>query len=57
MSDKICGAKTRSGKPCKAKAMANGRCYKHGGASTGAGKGNKNALSMASIVASLTRKI
>lgn len=44
MSDKICGAKTRSGKPCKAKAMANGRCYKHGGASTGAGKGNKNAL-------------
>lgn len=38
-----CGAKTRSGQPCKAYAMPNGRCRKHGGASTGAPKGNQNA--------------
>lgn len=38
-----CGAKTRSGQPCKAHAMSNGRCRKHGGASTGAPKGNQNA--------------
>lgn len=30
-----CGAKTRSGKPCQAPGMANGRCRMHGGASTG----------------------
>lgn len=30
-----CGAKTRSGKPCKAPAMRNGRCRMHGGMSTG----------------------
>lgn len=28
-----CGAKTRSGKPCQAYAMANGRCRMHGGSS------------------------
>ncbi|MEN8250139.1 MAG: HGGxSTG domain-containing protein, partial [Bacteroidota bacterium] len=39
-----CGAKTRSGKPCKAPAMANGRCRMHGGKSTGAPQGNQNAL-------------
>ncbi len=32
---KRCGAKTRSGKPCQCWAMPNGRCYLHGGASTG----------------------
>lgn len=26
-----CGAKTRRGTPCRAPAMANGRCHKHGG--------------------------
>ena len=26
-----CGAKTRSGEPCRHPAMANGRCYLHGG--------------------------
>lgn len=31
-----CGAKTRSGTPCKNYAMANGRCRLHGGKSTGA---------------------
>lgn len=33
---KRCGAKTRSGKPCKNGAMNNGRCRMHGGKSTGA---------------------
>ncbi|WP_077621552.1 phage terminase small subunit [Sediminibacillus massiliensis] len=31
-----CGAKTRSGQPCKNRAMPNGRCRMHGGKSTGA---------------------
>jgi hypothetical protein len=30
-----CGAKTRTGCPCRSPAMANGRCRMHGGASTG----------------------
>ena len=30
---KICGAKTRSGKPCRTYPMANGRCRIHGGKS------------------------
>ena len=32
-----CGARTKSrqGQPCKAPAMPNGRCYHHGGPSTG----------------------
>ena len=30
-----CGARTRSGPPCKGPAMANGRCRSHGGPSTG----------------------
>jgi len=32
---KPCGAKTRSGRPCKTAAMANGRCRMHGGKSLG----------------------
>jgi len=32
---KRCGAKTRSGNPCKNWAMKNGRCRMHGGKSTG----------------------
>ena len=44
-----CGAKTRSGQPCKSKAMANGRCRMHGGKSTGAPKENKNAVKAGSI--------
>jgi hypothetical protein len=32
---RLCGAKTRSGEPCKNGAMANGRCRMHGGKSTG----------------------
>ena len=30
-----CGAKTRSGTPCRSPAMPNGRCRMHGGRSTG----------------------
>jgi hypothetical protein len=41
---KRCGAKTRSGKPCRSPAMANGRCRMHGGPSPGAPKGNRNAF-------------
>jgi len=38
-----CGAKTRSGKPCRSPAMPNGRCRIHGG-KAGAPKGSRNAL-------------
>lgn len=30
-----CGARTRKGTPCKAQALKNGRCFMHGGLSTG----------------------
>jgi uncharacterized protein YjcR len=39
-----CPARTRSGQPCQAPAMPNGRCRMHGGRSPGAPKGNKNAF-------------
>lgn len=39
-----CGAKTRAETPCKGPAMPNGRCKFHGGLSTGAPKGNRNAF-------------
>ncbi len=39
----ICGAKTRSGKPCQTRPMPNGRCRMHGGTNPGAPKGNQNA--------------
>jgi len=53
MPEKSCGAKTRSGEPCK-KAPMEGkkRCKLHGGASTGPKKpavGNKNAAKPGSI--------
>ena len=41
---KRCGARTRSGKPCRSPAMTNGRCRMHGGPSPGAPKGNWNAF-------------
>jgi len=44
MAAQLCGAKTRSGAPCRAFSMPNGRCRKHGGKSTGAPKKNANAL-------------
>jgi hypothetical protein len=43
---KICGAKTRSGKPCTQRAMANGRCRMHGGKSTGPKDKEKHRQSM-----------
>ena len=39
-----CGARTRSVRPCLSPAMPNGRCRMHGGLSTGAPRGNQNAL-------------
>jgi uncharacterized protein YjcR len=40
-----CGAHSRrTGQPCRQPAMANGRCRMHGGRSTGAPKGNRNAF-------------
>lgn len=41
-----CGARTRSGGSCRQPAMANGKCFRHGGRCQGtimARKGNKNA--------------
>ena len=35
MTGNLCGAKTRSGSPCKNAAMSNGRCRLHGGTSPG----------------------
>ena len=37
-----CGARTRSGMPCSAPAMPNGRCHAHGGLSPGAPRGAAN---------------
>ena len=37
-----CGARTRSGSPCRSPAMPNGRCRMHGGLSPGAPKGERN---------------
>ena len=48
----LCGAKTRSGTPCKAKAMPNGRCRMHGGTNKGAPKGNKNKVSKGALYSS-----
>lgn len=42
---KTCGAKTRGGEPCKRRPVAGKtRCRLHGGASTGAPKGNTNGV-------------
>lgn len=39
-----CGAKTRSGAPCKTPAMENGRCRMHGGKTGKTHKGNQHAV-------------
>ena len=46
LSSLRCGAKTRSGKPCRSPAVSGKkRCRMHGGApGSGAPRGNKNAL-------------
>ena len=33
--ERLCNAKTRTGRPCRALALPNGRCVRHGGRSTG----------------------
>ncbi|WP_419187166.1 HGGxSTG domain-containing protein [Solidesulfovibrio carbinoliphilus] len=39
-----CSARSkRTGEPCRQPAMANGKCRFHGGKSTGAPRGNRNA--------------
>jgi hypothetical protein len=44
-----CGAKTRKGTPCQAKALANGRCRNHGGLSTGPRTAEGKARSLAAL--------
>jgi len=46
-----CGARARSGCPCRAPAMANGRCRMHGGTSTGP----RTKEGMARMIAALTK--
>lgn len=42
---RTCGAKSRrTGRPCQAPAMANGRCRMHGGTNPGAPAGNQRAV-------------
>jgi hypothetical protein len=46
----LCGAKTRSGEPCKRHAVpGSSRCKLHGGKSSGPPKGSKNAATPGSI--------
>lgn len=50
MPEKSCGAKTRSGHPCKkAPIKGSNRCRNHGGRSTGPSKGSVNAAKPGSI--------
>ena len=51
-----CLARTRSGSPCASPAMRNGRCRMHGGTSTGAPKGNKNAFKHGRYTAEAVRR-
>lgn len=53
-----CGAKTRSGEPCKSPAVAGKkRCRMHGGAhGSGAPRGNKNALKSGRYTAEALRQ-
>ena len=45
MTTNQCTARSkRTGNQCEAKGMPNGKCYHHGGASTGAPKGNQYAM-------------
>ena len=46
LASRRCGAKTRSGKPCRSPAVGGkARCRMHGGApGSGAPRGNKNAV-------------
>jgi hypothetical protein len=46
---KLCGAKTRLGRPCIATALPNGRCSNHGGLSTGARTPEGKAKSLSKL--------
>ena len=46
---KLCGAKTRQGRPCIATGLANGRCKNHGGLSTGAKTPEGKAISLSKL--------
>ena len=46
---KLCGAKTRMGRPCIATGLANGRCKNHGGLSTGAKTPEGKAKSLSKL--------
>ena len=45
----FCGARTRKGMPCQAKALANGRCRNHGGLCTGPTSVEGKARSLAAL--------
>jgi hypothetical protein len=51
-----CGARTRSGTPCRSPAMLNGRCRMHGGTSLGAPRGNENAFKHGRYAAEAIRR-
>jgi hypothetical protein len=46
---RLCGAKTRQGRPCIMTALRNGRCKFHGGMSTGAKTPEGKAKSVAAL--------
>ena len=46
---KLCGARTRQGRPCIATALPNGRCRNHGGLSTGAKTAEGRAKSLSKL--------
>ena len=46
---KLCGAKTRQGRPCIRTGLANGRCKNHGGLSTGAKTPEGKARSLSKL--------
>lgn len=53
--DGTCGAKTRTGKLCKSKAMPNGRCRMHGGNNKGPPLGSQNNLKHGIYAKSLSK--
>ena len=48
---KLCNAKTRTGRPCRALALPSGRCKWHGGRSTGPRTGEGKRRSAANLIA------